>query len=78
MQLLEDSARHQHLLTGRWVSEKVFAEIHGLAAQSLTNWRYRDRRAGRTGAGPGYPVYKYFGGAVRYWLPADGGRPEAA
>jgi hypothetical protein len=55
----------------RWVSEKVFAEIHGLSRQTLTNWRYRDRRAGRREAPPGYPQYRYFGSAVRYKLAED-------
>lgn len=60
----------QYLKGGRWINERLFAELHGLAAQTLCNWRYRDRKAGRTGAAPGYPQYRYFGGAVRYWLEA--------
>lgn len=55
--------------TGRWVTEKVYAQVHGLSPQTLCNWRYRDRKAGRDHAEPGYPQYSYFGRAVRYWLP---------
>lgn len=54
-----------------WVSGKVFARIHGLHPQTLTNWRYRDRLAGRPCASTGYPDYKLFGRAVRYRLDAD-------
>jgi hypothetical protein len=67
----------QELAKGRWVTSQVFAQIHGLALQTLANWRYQDHKANRTGARPGYPAYKRFGGAIRYWLPADED-PEAA
>ena len=56
---------------GRWIKEAEFASIHGLSRQTLCNWRYRDRKAGRTEALPGYPQYRYFGCAVRYWLPPE-------
>jgi len=59
---------------GRWVSEAVYAERHALAKQTLTNWRYRDHLAGRTQALPGFPVYRRFGRAIRYWLEPEGGR----
>ena len=58
-------------VSGRWIKEAEFAGIHGLSRQTLCNWRYRDRKAGRTAAAPGYPQYRYFGRAVRYWLPAE-------
>lgn len=58
----------QNVGPGRWVTERVYAEYHGLARQTLTNWRYRDRKAGRNHAEPGYPQYSYFGRAVRYWV----------
>jgi len=64
-------------LATRWVTEKQFAEFYGLHPATLCNWRYRDRKAGRTEAPPGFPKYRYFGGAVRYWLDteaSDGGR----
>ena len=54
---------------GRWVRERTYAEFHDLAKGSLANWRFRDRQAGRKEAPPGYPRYKYWGTAVRYWLP---------
>jgi hypothetical protein len=56
---------------GRWIKEAEFASIHGLSRQTLCNWLYRDRKAGRTQAASGYPQYRYFGRAVRYWLPAE-------
>lgn len=54
---------------GKWVTEKVYAEVHSLSKQVLANWRHRDLLAGRTEAGPGFPMYRRFGRAVRYWLP---------
>jgi len=56
------------VMAGRWISERAFANLHGLSKQTLANWRYRDHKAGRAEAGPGYPQYRYFGRAVRYWL----------
>jgi hypothetical protein len=56
---------------GRWVTAKEFAQIVGIKVQTLTNWRWQDRRAGREEAEPGKPRYRYFGSAVRYWLPAE-------
>jgi hypothetical protein len=55
--------------TGRWVTERAYAEIHGLAKATLANWRWRDRHEQRPGAEPGKPTYRHFGRAVRYWLP---------
>lgn len=52
----------------RWVTARVYAELHGLSEQGLANNRYQDRLAGRTEARPGYPFYKKFGGAVRYLI----------
>jgi hypothetical protein len=52
---------------GKWVTEAVYSSICGLSRQTLTNWRARDRKAGRRQAAAGYPHYAYFGGAVRYW-----------
>lgn len=60
----------QHSI-GRWVSEAVYAHNYGISRQTLTNWRYQDRQAGRSVARDGYPVYRRFGRAVRYWLSAD-------
>jgi hypothetical protein len=55
---------------GRWVSERTYAELHGLARQTLCNWRHQDKKASR-GPQPGKPLYKRFGAAVRYWLADD-------
>jgi hypothetical protein len=54
-----------------WVTEKTFAHTFNLNRQSLANWRLQDRRAGRSDSRPGYPVYKYFGHAVRYRIEAE-------
>jgi hypothetical protein len=58
----------QSLAVGRWVTEGAYSEIYSIPRQSLANWRYRDLRAGRTEALPGYPRYRRFGKAVRYLL----------
>ena len=65
-------------VTGRWVTDRIYSELHNISRQTLANWRFRDRRAGRSGAPPGYPVYRYFGGAVRYFVRSDYDTPEAA
>jgi hypothetical protein len=51
-----------------WVPGSVYARVAGLHPQTLNNWRYRDKKAGRTEAPPGYPRYRRFGHAVRYLL----------
>lgn len=56
----------------QWVSARQLAELLGLHPQTLGNWRYHDRLAGRGHAAPGKPVYKRFGAAVRYAVLADG------
>ena len=53
------------------MTAKQYGEIFQLSEQTLSNWRFLDRRAGRKAARPGFPVYRYFGGTVRYYLPAD-------
>lgn len=63
---------------GRWVRDVTFARITGLSRQTLANWRAADKRAGRTGPAEGYPIYRRFGRAVRYWLPDDGWVPGQA
>jgi len=57
--------------TRKWITAKEFAARHGLHPQTLANWRHADKRAGLTGPRPGYPVYRRFGGAIRYWVPSD-------
>jgi hypothetical protein len=52
----------------RWVTEQAYATIHSISRQTLTNWRYQDKRAGRDHAAPGFPEYRRFGRAVRYRL----------
>jgi hypothetical protein len=53
------------------VTEQIYANLHSISRQTLCNWRYRDRRAGRCQAMIGYPHYRYFGSTVRYWLPSQ-------
>jgi len=71
MQLSVHTTAHESR-HGRWVTERVYADQYGLSRQTLTNWRYRDLKAGRTEAAPGFPRYKRFGRAVRYFLPGEG------
>ena len=61
----------------QWVSARKYADIHDLRPQTLANWRYQDRKAGRNGAAPGYPQYRRFGGAIRYCLTDEPERPAA-
>ena len=71
MQLQEQSTATTSAQIGKWVTERAYSEKFGLARATLTNWRYRDHLAGRSEAAPGYPQYRRFGRAVRYWLPAE-------
>jgi hypothetical protein len=63
---------------GRYVRDVEFAKIHSIPRQTLANWRYRDRKAGRSGAALGYPFYKRFGPCVRYWLASSDRTREGA
>jgi hypothetical protein len=63
-------------VTGRWISGRKYAEIHDLAPQTLANWRHKDRQAGRNSATEGYPQYRRFGCAVRYYLPTENTFPD--
>ncbi len=65
-------------VAGRWVTEREYAALHSLHPATLCNWRFRDRKAGRTEAAPGFPAYRRFGKAVRYWLASDERGGEAA
>lgn len=56
--------------TGKWVTAAVYGEFHGIPEETLANWRYRDKLAGRTEALPGFPKYQRFGRAVRYSMEA--------
>jgi len=60
------------ILPGKWVTERAYAEHYGLARQTLANWRHRDLKAGRAEAAPGFPRYKRWGRAIRYFLPSEG------
>lgn len=55
---------------GRYLTPKLYSAITGIPEQTLTNWRYKDRRGGLKRAPAGFPEYKYFGPSVRYWLAA--------
>ena len=58
---------------GRWATAREFARYAKLSVQTLGNWRHRDIEEGRDGPLPGYPKYRRWGSAVRYWIP----EPEA-
>lgn len=60
--------KDQSKSSGRWVTAKVYAKHFGLSIYVLANWRYDDKCAGRAQPESGFPVYKRFGRAVRYWL----------
>jgi hypothetical protein len=68
---LSENTSTQIIHTGRWVTAKVYARTYGLTEDTLGNWRWRDRQAGRDEAQPGFPRYRRFGRAVRYWLLAE-------
>jgi len=51
---------------GTWVSEREYAALFGLSAATLANHRALDKRAGRTSARPGFPIYRKIGGSIRY------------
>ena len=52
----------------RWVTAARYSQIHSISVQTLANWRFKDRRDGRTEARAGFPRWRYFGRAVRYLL----------
>src|SRR4051812_44051108 len=51
----ERSGNPLHNQSGRWVTELEYSKLHSIGKQTLCNWRYKDNRAGRTEAQPGYP-----------------------
>jgi len=53
--------------SGAWLTEAQYAAKYGISRQTLTNWRYVDRKNGRTSAPDGFPIYKKFGNCVRYF-----------
>ena len=61
-----------------WISARAFSRLTGIFPQTLANWRYRDRLAGRDGPLSGYPLYRRFGGAIRYYLDPQLVHPAAA
>ena len=75
MQVIRLNTNTQFTYSGRWITERQYAELHGLTKGTLSNWRHRDHMSGRIEAAPGFPRYRRWGRAVRYWLPleSDGG-----
>jgi len=53
---------------GRWVNERELAALLGLHPGTLRTWRWLDSRDGKRRGGL---IYRRFGDAVRYFLPAD-------
>jgi hypothetical protein len=56
---------------GTWTTARRYSRFFDVDEQVLANWRYRDKKAGREQALPGYPQYRRFGKAVRYFVPED-------
>ena len=56
-----------------WLTELRFAERYDIPRQTLANWRYRDKKRGRTEAASGFPTYQRFGRAIRYLV--EDGKP---
>jgi hypothetical protein len=64
-------AKLNPLTPGTWTTARRYAGFFGVDEQVLANWRYRDKKAGRETAMPGYPQYRRFGKAIRYFVPED-------
>jgi len=52
--------------SGIWLTEIEYAERFRIARQTLSNWRCAEKH-GQTN--PTRPVWRKFGGAVRYYVP---------
>lgn len=66
-QVISDDKLHtMRTYAGVWITEKEYAALYALNRQTLSMWRFDDRKAGRTCALPGYPTYRKIGNAVRY------------
>jgi hypothetical protein len=61
-----------------WVTAERYSQIYSISVQTLANWRFKDRRAGRTEARPGFPRWRRFGRAVRYLLEEETSGDTAA
>lgn len=59
----------ENVLPGRWVRPQTFAELIDVCPQHLANLRTEDRKAGRIL--PNHPVWRKFGGGIRYWVGED-------
>ena len=44
-----------HTPCGAEANRPADAQVHGLTQGTLSNWRFRDRLAGRSEAAPGFP-----------------------
>jgi hypothetical protein len=68
-----DQTQSSIIRTGKWVTASVYGRVYGFSEAVLANWRYRDRHADtpRDKATDGFPQYRMFGAAVRYWVPAE-------
>lgn len=67
-QLAEQTPIIEIQAVGLWVTDRVYSKAYSIPRATLTTWRYQDHRAGRSEAASGYPVYRRWGRAVRYWL----------
>jgi hypothetical protein len=61
--------RKQTSSHGAWVTPRQYAQLFQLSEQGLANARSRERRTGQRD--PNAPIWRKFGKAVRYFVPAE-------
>jgi hypothetical protein len=62
----------------RLIDTAAKAEQLGLSEETLNGWRYRDHKAGRSQALPGFPKYFKYGKAIRYLPTIDDSLPPGS
>jgi hypothetical protein len=65
---MEQNTQIVDLTSGRWINDREMAALLGLHPGTLRTWRWLDARDGKRRGGL---IYRHFGDAVRYFLPAD-------
>jgi len=61
--------RKETISHGAWVTPRQYAKLFQLSEQGLANARSRERRTGQRD--PHAPIWRKFGKAVRYFVPAE-------
>ena len=59
----------------RLIDTKTKARQLGVSEETLNGWRYRDHKAGRSQALPGFPKYFKYGKVIRYLPTIDDSIP---